>query len=184
MLERALEGSQPSSTKRSDRENRMDPNAQFQVPAAPAAPAAPAGPSMMSKLLRILGPILVVVVIAVGAVAFRTLTAGPAKIVFTTTNPSSASTCDEVKDLVDSVSAGTDVWMVINFKSTMDDSTIYVTVTKDGEDFGSFHYDDASGVGCVSEETSLSGLEPGTYKFTAKKGDSDSVEAEGTLTVK
>ena len=111
----------------------------------------------------------------------RTLTAGPGDIVFTTTKPAEDFKC-EVKDKVESVTAGTDVWMIINFRNRMDDSVIDVTVTKDGQEFDSFYYDEAKGYDCISEISSFSDLDPGTYKFTAKIGDK--IEAEGTLVVK
>jgi hypothetical protein len=164
----------------------MDPNAQVPPPPPPPAPEgwyAPQAPaSAGSPIIKILVAVAAIILIGGGIFAFRALTDGPAKIVFTTTDPPAGSTCDEIGDLVDSVSAGTDVWMVINFKSTMDDRIIDVTVTKDGEDYDTFYYDDLSGWDCISEVESFADLEPGTYKFTATIDDK--VEAEGTLVVK
>jgi hypothetical protein len=165
----------------------MDPNAQ--IPTPPPAPqgwapppAAPQGQSPVMKIVvAIAGLVLVAgVVIAIGVVAKAMQ--GPASIVFTTTEPGLGGTCDDIGDVVDSVTAGTEVWMVINFRGTMDDSQVIVTVNKDGEDLGTLTYDDNEGYGCVVEIEPLSDLEPGEYKFTARVGDR--IEAEGTLTVK
>jgi hypothetical protein len=154
----------------------MDPSAQIPPPPpAPegwSTPQAPAGG----------GSPIAAIILVVGAIfAFKALTDGPAKIVFTTTDPPAGSTCD-IKDLVDSIDSGTDVWMVINFKSTMGDRVVDVTVTKDGADYDNFYYDDLKGFDCISEVSSFADLEPGTYKFTAKIDDK--IEAEGTLVVK
>jgi hypothetical protein len=164
----------------------MDPNAQTPTPPPPpqgwaAPPAAPQGQSPVMKIVvAIAGLVLVAgAVIAIGVVAKAMQ--GPASIVFTTTEPSADFAC-EVGDKVDSVSSDTEVWIVINFRDRMDDSRINVTITKDGEDFDTFYYDDAEGYDCVSGIEPISGLDPGVYKFTAKVGDR--IEAEGTLTIK
>ncbi len=166
----------------------MDPNAQIPTPppAAPQGwappPAAPQGQSPVMKIVvAIAGLVLVAgVVIAIGVVAKAMQ--GPASIVFTTTEPGLSGTCDDIGDLVDSVTADTEVWVVVNFREVMDDSQVVVTVNKDGEDLATWTSDDNEGFGCLVEIEPLSGLEPGEYKFTARVGDR--IEAEGTLTVK
>jgi hypothetical protein len=127
-------------------------------------------------------PIVVLVVIFGGLFAFKALTDGPASIIFTTTDTSGYTGC-QIKDTVDKVTAGTDVWMVINFKSTMDQSEVTVSVTKDGEAYDDWSYDvaDTEKADCFGDVDPFNDLTPGTYKFTAKRGDK--VEAEGTLTV-
>jgi hypothetical protein len=158
----------------------MDPNTQTPYSAPPAWSAPQAASGGTSPIVKILISIAAIILIGGAVLAFRTLTDGPAKIEFTTTDPAGYEGC-KIKDKVDSVAAGTDVWMVIQFKSTMDERVIDVTVTKDGEDYDAFYYDDASGYGCISEIDPLSDLEPGAYKFTATI--EDKVEAEGSLVV-
>jgi hypothetical protein len=162
----------------------MDPNAQ--IPTPPPAPqgwaAPPAGPGLQSQIMKIVVGVAALALIVGGIMVFRNLTSGPASIVFTTTEPGTGGTCEDIGDLVDSVTAGTEVWMVVNFRDVMDDSQVVVTVNKDGEDLGTLTYDDNKGFGCVVEIEPFSDYEPGEYKFTARVGDR--IEAEGTLTIK
>jgi hypothetical protein len=162
----------------------MDPNAQTPPPPPPppqdwAAP--PVASAAKSQIMKIVVGVAAVALVVGGIMVFRALTAGPGAIIFTTTEPGVDFACN-VGDQVDSVSSDTEVWMVINFRDRMDDSRINVTVTKDGEDFDAFYYDDAEGYDCISEIEPFSGLEPGVYKFTAEVGDR--IEAEGSLTIK
>jgi hypothetical protein len=158
----------------------MDPNAQLQAPPPPPPPPAP---SMASRWIRITIVAAALVAVVGGLTAFRILTAGPAKIVFTTTDPAGYEGCS-IKNTVDTVNQGTSVWMVIDFTSKMDSSEVTVWVTKDGQDFKNWSYatSDTKGADCFGDVDPFTDLQPGKYEFTAKKGDK--VEAKGTLTVK
>jgi hypothetical protein len=142
----------------------------------------PGRPTSGRSRLGIIAIGIVGVVVAGVIAAVVLLPKGPAKIVFTTTQPAQGSSCD-VKDTVDHVKAGTDVWMLINFQSKMDETPITVSVTKNGESLGDYPYDvsKTKGWGCIYDEHSLADFPAGTYVFTAHHGDH--VEAEGTLVI-
>jgi hypothetical protein len=169
ILQQALAG---KSLGAKDREVRMHSHAQVQV--------RPRG--VASRLARLFTLTIAAVLVA-GTVTGCGLLGRDAKVVFTTKDPSGYQGCN-IKDTVTTIDAGTSVWMVIIFKSTMDKSDISVDVIKDGETFDSWSYDaaDTEGADCFSDVDPFTDLEAGEYKFQAYKGEA--VEAEGTLTVK